>query len=169
VSRGATNGVLAGATAVAAPVVRRPECQVLIGECYVDAASGVEIRVVDSRLPVGPAREFVVEANDGSHPGERWVRTAGELRVVARPSAPQACTRGNGDDLAALRHAASLAERLVEAGQTMLGVLAGREHGASLRAVVDKAGQLVSALRQLAAVLEACAGARGTKPGGNAR
>ncbi len=156
------NGVIARASPPKPPVV-------LVGEVYLDVADGVEVRVLDSRLAAGSAREFVVETVDGSRPGERWVRSAVELRAVASPPPLQACGEREADPARALRQARSLAERLVEAGQMVLETLVGRERGVPLHVVAERAGQLASALHNAAAMLEESTAAKTSKPGGNAR
>ena len=159
------DGAVARASPPEAPVV-------LVGELYLDVASGIEVRVIDSRLPAGPAREFVVEAVDGSRPGERWLRAAAELQAVASPSpiGPRLPARRHPEGLVeAWRGAHLLAERLLERGQTMLDALEGRDRGVAFGVVADELGRLAAALRQATAVLEAHATAKATKLGGNGR
>jgi hypothetical protein len=163
VGRGNGGGAAAPAS-LAAPVV------VLVGELYLDVASGIEVRVIDSRLAAGAVREFVVEAVDGSRPGDRWLRGATELKAIASisPTHPRLVTRRDPDGLVqARRGAQSLAERLVERGQTMLDALEGRDRRVAFGAVADELGRLVPALRHAVAVLDAMT--RATRPGGNAR
>ncbi len=48
--------------------------RVLVGETYVDASSGLVVRVLDSkRSTAGRTGSFVVESATRARPGERWV------------------------------------------------------------------------------------------------
>jgi hypothetical protein len=54
--------------------------RVLVGETYLDASSGVVVRVLDSKRPAaGNAWAFIVESASRSRPGERWVCAEADL------------------------------------------------------------------------------------------
>jgi hypothetical protein len=93
---------------------------ILVGETYLEATSGVTVRVLDSQhMAAGPVR-FVVEAADGSRPGEHWRCTADKLRGAAssaRSPAPTSAAARPDAILEAFKEALSCTKRLLESGQ----------------------------------------------------
>jgi len=62
--------------------------RVLVGETYLDAASGLPVRVLDALRSPSQRDRFVVEPANGERPGERWVRAARELQPIPERGAP---------------------------------------------------------------------------------
>jgi hypothetical protein len=59
---------------------------VLVGETYLDASSGLLVRVLDSpRFTAGPTGSFIVESATRSRFGERWLCTEKELQETGAP------------------------------------------------------------------------------------
>lgn len=144
--RSAGRAVLAAATGH-----RRRAPAILVGETYLDATSGVTVRVLDSQpMVAGPIR-FIVGSADGARPGERWLCTADELLEVtshSRSLAPCPATARHDAILEAARDALSRTNRLLESGQGIVNS--------------GEVGRLASTLRVIAEGL--AAGGQGATP-----
>jgi len=90
----------------------RPARDVLVGATYLDVTSGLTVRVLDLRPDQGHARVCLVEATDGSRPGEQWLCPSRKLIGPTVSSASPA----PDDLLAAAKDLLHCAERLLTLG-----------------------------------------------------
>ena len=146
---------------------------ILVGETYLDATSGVTVRVLDSEhMAAGPIR-FVVETADGTRPGARWLCSADHLRAAtsnSRSLASCPATARHDPILEAVRNALSRTNRLLESGQEIVNSGEVGRLASTLRVVAERlaaSGQgetpifaqgamhLADARAQLESVLEA--------------
>jgi hypothetical protein len=85
---------------------------VLVGAIYLDVTSGLTVRVLDSRPDERHARVCLVEATDGSRPGEQWLYP---LRKLIGPTVSSASPAPD-HLLAAAKDLFHCAERLLALG-----------------------------------------------------
>jgi len=120
-------------------VARGP--RVLVGETYLDVTNGIVVRVLDAlRSPASRCDRFVVEPANGERPGERWVRTVGELRPMqgnGKSPSPVVTGQAIPSLLEAVQRTLADTEALLEASGGLMGG-EGRRLAARLRAVADK-------------------------------